>query len=77
MEKAAQDPKAAERVRAFKTMLLTPLKVPTNYIVKPLTAYSTGRVLDVKDEYYRIEWYSLIREGSQMRIIGIRFFTFF
>jgi geranylgeranyl reductase family protein len=77
MEQAAQDPKAAERVRALKSALAKPLTVPTNYVVKPLTAYSTGRVLDVKEEYYRIEAYSVIRDGSQMRIIGIRFFTFF
>jgi hypothetical protein len=77
MEQAAQDPKAAERVRALKSALAKPLTVPTNYVVKPLTAYSTGRVLDVKEEYYRIDAYSVIREGSQMRIIGIRFFTFF
>ncbi|HSK64040.1 MAG TPA: hypothetical protein VK893_09370, partial [Pyrinomonadaceae bacterium] len=71
------NPQAAERLRTFKTGLLKPLEMPTNHVVKPLTAYSKGRVLDVKEEYYRIEWYSVIREGSQMRIIGIRFFTFF
>lgn len=76
-EEAAKDPKAAERLRAFKAMLAKPLVVPTGYVVKPTNSYSHGRVLDVKDEYYQIETFSVIREGSQMRIIGIRFFTLF
>ena len=77
MKQAAQDPKAAERVRVLKSMLAKPLTAPTNYIVKPLTGYSTGHVLDEKQEYYKIDAYYVIREGSQMRIIGIRFFNFF
>jgi geranylgeranyl reductase family protein len=77
MTQAAQDPKAAERLQLLKSVLAKPLSVPTNYVVKPLTAYSTGRVLDAKEEYYKIDSYSVIREDSQMRIIGIRFFTLF
>jgi hypothetical protein len=77
MKQAAQDPKAAERLQLLKSVLAKPLNVPTNYVVKPLTAYSTGRVLDAKEEYYKIDSYSVIREDSQMRIIGIRFFTLF
>ncbi len=76
-EEASRNPGAAERLNGFKTMLSKPLQVPTSYVVKPITAYSRGRVLDVKDEYYQIDPFSVIREGSQMRIIGIRFFTLF
>jgi hypothetical protein len=32
-------------------------------------------VLDQKAEYYQIDNYAVIREGSEMRIIGIRFFS--
>lgn len=76
-ELAAQDPRAAERVSSFKATLSKPLEVPTTYVVKPLTAYSRGHVLGVKEEYYQIGSYYVIREGSQMRIIGLRFFTYF
>jgi hypothetical protein len=34
-------------------------------------------VLSDKEEYYQIEDYAVIREGSEMRIIGIRFFSLF
>lgn len=70
-----KDPAAAERIRNFKSTLAKPIEVPQNYLVKPLTYYSKGRVLSEKDEYYQIESYAVIREGSEMRIIGIRFFS--
>lgn len=71
---AAEDPGVAERVSKFKTDLARPLEPPP-HVVKPLTAYSKGRVLGIRDEYYQIGDYAVIREGSQMRIIGIRFFS--
>jgi hypothetical protein len=43
--------------------------------VKPLTAYSRGQVLGLKEEYYQIGDYAVIREEREMRIIGIRFFS--
>ena len=76
-EQAARDPNAAERVRELKTNLSKPINVPTSYLVKPITHYSRGRVLDPKEEYYQIDSYYVIREGSEMKIIGMRFFTYF
>ena len=76
-EQAARDLKAAERLRAYKTDLSKPIKIPTSYLVKPITHYSKGRVLDPKEEYYQIDPFYVIREGSEMKIIGMRFFTLF
>jgi hypothetical protein len=72
-----RDPAAAERMRSFKRALAKPLVMPKNSIVKPLTSYSRGRVLRQKEEYYQIGAYSVIREGSEMKIIGARFFSWF
>ncbi|HXQ72563.1 MAG TPA: NAD(P)/FAD-dependent oxidoreductase, partial [Pyrinomonadaceae bacterium] len=63
----ANDPAAAQRIRDFKSMLTKPIEVPQTYIVKPTTYYSKGRVLSDKEEYYQIEDYAVIREGSEMR----------
>jgi hypothetical protein len=71
---AQRYPNVAERVRELKRDLGKRIELPT-YAVKPLTAYSRGRVLGLKEEYYRIGDYAVIREGGQMRIIGIRFFS--
>lgn len=70
-----EDPAAAQRIRSFKSTLTKPIEVPQNYVVKPTTYYSRGRVLDQNAEYYQIDNYAVIREGSEMRIIGIRFFS--
>lgn len=69
-------PDVAERVRNFKRDLTEEISVP-KYVIKPLTAYSKGRILGERDEYYQIGDYAVIREQSQMRIIGIRFFRLF
>jgi hypothetical protein len=76
LERLAKDrPDVAERIRKFKKeMLATKLKPPTD-VVKPLTAYSRGRVLGLDEPYYQIGEYAVVREGNEMRIIGIRFFT--
>lgn len=71
------DPAAAQRTRSFKTALTKPIEVPQHYVVRPLTSYSKGRVLGPKEEYYQIGDYAVIREGSEMKIIGIRFFSIF
>lgn len=71
---AQRNPNVAERIREFKRGLKKKIEPPAQQ-VKPLTAYSRGRVLGLKDKYYRIEDYAVIREGAQMRIIGIRFFS--
>lgn len=62
-------------VKKFKENLTKELKPPEGYVVKPLTSYSKGRVLDFKEEYYQIDDYAVIRENGAMRIIGIRFFS--
>jgi len=67
-------PSVAERVRKFKADL-SKTSAPPNHVVKPLTAYSRGKVLGLKEEYYQIGDYAVIREGSELRIIGIRFFS--
>lgn len=71
------DPAAAQRIRNFKSTLSKPVEVPQNYIVRPLTSYSKGTVLDHKEEYYQIDSCAVIREGPEMKIIGLRFFTLF
>jgi hypothetical protein len=75
-ELVARDPKAAMRIRDFKTYLSKPLELP-KHVVKPSTYYSNGRILGEKEQYYQISDYAVIREGGEMRIIGIRFFTLF
>jgi len=71
----AKYPPFAFVVRKFKENLSKELKPPDGYVVKPLTAYSKGQVLDLKEEYYQIEDYAVIRENGRMKIIGIRFFS--
>ena len=71
---AQRYPNVAERIRKFKASLAQKIEPPA-YAVKPLTAYSRGRVLGLREPYYRIEDYAVIREGGEMRIIGIRFFS--
>ena len=71
---AQRYPNVAERIRDFKASLAKKIEPPA-HPVKPLTAYSRGQVLGLKEEYYQIESYAVIREGREMRIIGIRFFT--
>ena len=69
-----KNPNAAERMRNFKKELSKKI-TPPSHVVKPLTAYSHGRVLGLDEKYYQIGDYAVIREGRAMRIIGIRFFT--
>jgi len=70
---AQRNPSVAERIRDFKRDFGKRIDPPSHQ-VKPLTAYSRGRVLGLKEEYYQIGEYAVIREGREMRIIGIRFF---
>jgi hypothetical protein len=71
---AGRYPRVAERIREFKSDLSKPIELP-QHKVKPLTAYSKGRVLGLREEYYQIGDYAVIREAGQMRIVGIRFFS--
>lgn len=71
---ASQNRRVAERVRKFKQDLLQTPKLPTSK-VEPMTSYSKGHVLSADEKYYQIGDYALIREGREMKIIGIRFFS--
>ncbi|HEU4769589.1 MAG TPA: hypothetical protein VFS77_19640 [Pyrinomonadaceae bacterium] len=71
----AKYPALGERVSGLKRELAKGPQLPTTHVVKPLTSYSKGHVLDLKEEYYQIDNYSVIRENGEMKIIGIRFFT--
>jgi hypothetical protein len=71
---AARYPSVAKRVREFKQNLLQMPKLPVNK-VEPLTSYSKGQVLGPTEKYYQIGDYAVIREGREMKIIGIRFFS--
>lgn len=70
----ANNPSISLRVRKFKEYMLKELKPPDSHIVQPLTSYSKGKVAGLKEEYYQIDSYSVIRERGEMKIIGIRFF---
>ena len=71
---AQQYPNVAERIREFKRDFGKRIEAPEQH-VKPLTAYSRGHVLGLREQYYQIGEYAVIREGREMRIIGIRFFS--
>ena len=71
---AQRYPNVAERIQEFKRDFAKKIE-PPDHVVKPLTAYSRGRVLGLKEPYYQIGEYAVISEGGRMRIIGIRFFS--
>ena len=73
-ELASRYPRVAQRVRKFKLDLSKTPKLPASK-VQPLTSYSKGHVLGPDEKYYQIGDYAVIREGKQMKIIGIRFFS--
>lgn len=71
---ATHHPAVAERLREIKEALfLKQLDTPAE-VVKPLTSYSRGKVLRPDEPYYQIDDYAVIREGGEMKIIGIRLF---
>ena len=70
---AAQHTALADRIREIKEQLLKKLETPTE-VVKPLTSYSRGKVLRPDEQYYQIDDYAVIREGGEMKIVGIRLF---
>lgn len=71
---ARTHPSVAERVRTFKESISRQIDPPA-HVVQPLTAYSRGHVLQLDEPYYQINEFAVIREGKEMRIIGIRFFS--
>ena len=72
---AAKYPSIAEGIAAYKKHLLTPLEPPKRS-VKPLTAYSKGKVLRLDEKYYQIDDCAVIREDGQMRLVGYTFIKF-
>ena len=70
---AATDQGVAERLADFKRDLSKPLELPTN-VVRPLTGYLRSSVLPANHPYYQVGSYAVIREGGEMKLIGIRFF---
>jgi hypothetical protein len=70
---AANKPLIAQNIGEYKKQLAKPVK-PPNHIVKPLTAYSKGRVLRVDEPYYQTGECAVVRENGQMRLIGYTFF---
>jgi len=73
-ELAARSPRVAQRVRKFKQDLLQMPKLPDSEMVAE-TGYSKGHVLEPEEKFYQIGDYAVIREGREMKIIGIRFFS--
>ncbi|HEY6244631.1 MAG TPA: hypothetical protein VIX17_11815 [Pyrinomonadaceae bacterium] len=69
-------PSVAERIRKFKSALIAgDFRPPKSTLVKPLKYDGGGQVLTQGESYYQIEGYTVVREGDEMRIAGIRFFT--
>jgi hypothetical protein len=69
---ARKNPAVAKNRDEYRKHLLTPL-VPPHRIVKPMTAYSKGRVLRPDEKYHQVDDCAVIREGSEMRLIGYTF----
>ena len=73
---AAKYPSVAERIRKFKSDLITgDFRPPKSSIVKSLKYDGGGEVLNKGESYYQIEGYTVVREDGQMKIAGIKFFT--
>ncbi len=77
LEKLASTyPEVAERVRKFKSDLVTgDFHPPKTSVVKPLTFSGGGDVLSNGESYYQIEGYTVVRENGRMKIAGIRLLT--
>jgi hypothetical protein len=72
----AKYPSVAERIRKFKSDLNAgDFRPPKSTLVRPLKYDGSGQVLTQGESYYQIEGYTVVREGGEMRIAGIRFFT--
>ena len=72
---AANNRSMAEAVRELKK-LLSQQSDPPAHVVKPLTAYSKGRVLSPSAKYYDIDDCMVVREAGRMRLIGFVFLKF-
>lgn len=73
---AALYPDVAERIREFKTQTLSvKLSPPERRVVTPLYGPGGGRAVRDREPYYEFDGYTVVREGKQMKIVSIRFFT--
>jgi len=73
---AAKYPSVAERIRKFKSDLITgDFQPPKFRVVEPMKYDGGGTVLSKDESYYQIEGYTVVREGNEMKIAGIKFFT--
>ena len=73
---AAKYPSVAERIRKFKTDLTTgDFQPPKSRVVEPMKYDGGGTVLSKNESYYQVEGYTVVREGGEMKIARIKFFT--
>ena len=73
---SAKYPRVAERLERFKHDALTgKLVPPKGSRVAPNRDGSTGRAIWANEPYYQLDSYFVVREGKQMKIVSIRFFT--
>ena len=73
---AAKYPSVAERIRKFKSDLITgDFQPPKSRVVESLKYDEGGTVLSKNESYYQIEGFTVVREGGEMKIAGIKFFT--
>ena len=73
---SAKNPRVAERVSRFKHDALTEKLVPPKTRrVEPDRGGSSGRAVWDGEAFYQMEGYTVVREGKQMKIVSIRFFT--
>ena len=73
---SAKYPSVAERVERFKHDALTgKLVPPKGSRVGPNRGGSTGRAIGENEPYYQLDSYYVVREGKQMKIVSIRFFS--
>ena len=73
---AARYPNVVERIRTFKTQMLSvPSTPPKNFTVQAQQNPYDGPVVHKDEKYYEMEGYTVLREGTEMIIVGIRFFT--
>jgi len=72
---AAKYPSVAERIRKFKAELITgDFLPPKSRVVEPMKYDGGESVLSKDESYYQIEGYTVVREGGEMKIAGIKFF---
>ena len=73
---AARYPSVAERIRKFKSDLISgDFGPPKLSIVEPMKYDGGGTVLTKNESYYQIEGYTVVPEGGELKIVGIKFFT--